>query len=431
MGVLLAGITVALAGPASAATAPTFDKAPIANGFNTSDPVVFTGTATPGATVQLYEDAYQWASGYSKAELSRTPAKDYSNNEGPVTATADGNGRWTIRRPMDSGHILMVGIGTDYSNRRYAAVRVQQVFTATAAGGGTVNFSVGVNPGQPGLPVAIQRYTAGGWSQIASGFTSATGADGGVTGYSATVGGQPTGTPTYRALVGNATSGIADSDNLLISSYSVNLQVAVTGGSDGATPAPSGANPVFTPAITDPDPDPTTTPVSPSPSRSTPVSPSPSRSVPASPSPSKPSTSPTPKPTTPKPTTPPAPAVGSVQFTRIQYNAPGVDRKTNKSINGEYFRLTNKTKKSLDLKGWTVRDAAGNLYRFTTSYTLKAGKNVIVRTGKGTNTTATRYWGKKHHVWNNGGDSALLRTNANKTIDTCKWTKPGKGYTNC
>ncbi|WP_231953713.1 lamin tail domain-containing protein [Actinoplanes derwentensis] len=406
VGVLLAGASVALANTASAATTPTFDKAPVANGYNEADPAVFTGTADPGATVQLYEDAYNWASGYSKQQLALTPAKDYKNNEGPVTAVANSSGRWSISRPMDSGHILMVGVGTDYSNRRYVAVRVQQVFTAVPASNGSVTLTVGVNPGQPGLPVSFQRYTASGWTEIAGGYSSATG-------FSAVVANQPTGTPTYRTLVGNPDTGIADPDNLLISSYSVNRQVTVTGGSTGATPAPSGSNPVFNPTITDPDNSTTpTTPTSPSSS--------PSQGPTASPSPSKP--------TTPTPATP---AVGSVQFTRIQYNAPGVDKKTNKSINGEYFRLTNKTKKSINLKSWTVKDAAGNLYRFTTNYTLTAGKSVAVRTGKGTNTTATRYWGKAIHVWNNSGDTAYLSTDKNKQIDTCKWTKPGKGYTTC
>src|SRR5690349_16102287 len=106
LGVLVAGATVALTGPAWAATAPTLDKVPVANGFNTENPVVLTGTATPGATVQLYEDAYSWASKYSKAQLAQTPAKDYSNNDGPVTAVANAQGRWTISRPMDSGHVL-------------------------------------------------------------------------------------------------------------------------------------------------------------------------------------------------------------------------------------------------------------------------------------------------------------------------------------
>ncbi|MEV6298324.1 lamin tail domain-containing protein [Actinoplanes sp. NPDC051861] len=390
--------------PAFAADAPTFDKIPVANGFNTDDPVVLTGTAEPGDTVTLYEDAYNWASGFTQAELATHPAPDYNNGSGgtypAVTTTANSSGRWTIRRPMDSGHIMMVGTNDGYSNMRYAAVRVQTVFSATANGANSVSLQVSVNPGQPNLPVVFQRYTSTGWVAVDAGTTTGTGD----VGYGNTVSGQPAGTPWYRAYVGKDNQ-FADETNLIIANYSASLQVTVTGTAGGATPAPSGGNPTPNPAIADPgsQPNPNPTPT---------------------PSPTKPGNP------TPNPSNPGTPAAGSVQFSRIQYNAPGTDSTKNSSIVGEYFRLTNKTKKAVNLNGWTVRDRAGNLYRFG-SYSLAAGRSVLVRTGKGTNTSTTRFWGKTKHVWNNGGDTATLRTNGNKTIDTCRWSTAGKGYTAC
>jgi hypothetical protein len=135
------------------------------------------------------------------------------------------------------------------------------------------------------------------------------------------------------------------------------------------------------------------------------------------------------KPTTPsKPTTP---AGGAVQFTRIQYDVPGAATGSNSSLNAEWFRLTNKTSTSVSLKGWTVRDAGGNVYSFPT-YLLGAGRNVVVRTGKGTagQPVDTRYWGSTKYIWNNAGDTATLRDSASKTIDTCTWASD-KDYTNC
>ena len=131
--------------------------------------------------------------------------------------------------------------------------------------------------------------------------------------------------------------------------------------------------------------------------------------------------------TPPKPTTP---ATGSVQFTKIQYNSPGVDTGSTTSLNGEWFRLTNKTSATVDLKLWTVRDAANNTYTFWSSFRLGGGKSVYVHTGKGSNRSTDRYWGRAGHVWDNGGDTATLRTAAGKTIDSCKW-KAGSGTTNC
>jgi hypothetical protein len=50
---------------------------------------------------------------------------------------------------------------------------------------------------------------------------------------------------------------------------------------------------------------------------------------------------------------------------------------------------------------------------------------VQVHTGKGTNTSAHRYWGRSWYVWNNTGDTAYLRYPAGTTADTCSWGKTG------
>ncbi|MBO3736484.1 lamin tail domain-containing protein [Actinoplanes sp. NEAU-H7] len=298
----------------------------------------------------------------------------------------------------------MVGVGNDYSQIRKAALRVKADLSVTVSGT-TVNFDVSTDPSQPGLPIEIQRYDNGTWVRNVA--TGATSQAGNAATWSGSAANQPAGTSYYRAFLEGDDTNWADKSNYIVANYSENQSATVgSGSSHGVPPTNPTPSPVYdtgvvvTPPTTTP---PTTTPTKP----------------------------PTTTPTKPPATTPAGPAVGSIQFTRIQYNAPGVDKKTNKSINGEYFRLTNKTKSTVNLKGWIVRDAAGNLYRFTANYYLGAGKNVYVRTGKGSNTSSTRYWGKTKHVWNNGGDVAYVRTSANKTIDTCKWTKPGKGYTNC
>ena len=118
-------------------------------------------------------------------------------------------------------------------------------------------------------------------------------------------------------------------------------------------------------------------------------------------------------------------ATPAVQFTRIQFDSPGKDTRTNASLNAEWVRLTNKTKKTINLKNWTVRDRAGKIYKFP-AYNLGAAKNVYIHTGKGTNgkpTTADRYWQSGNYIWNNTGDAATLRDGGNRTIDSCSWTK--------
>jgi hypothetical protein len=111
-------------------------------------------------------------------------------------------------------------------------------------------------------------------------------------------------------------------------------------------------------------------------------------------------------------------------FSKIQYHGPS-------GLNNEYFRLTNKTSRTINMNGFTVKDAAGNTYKFG-SYNVYAGKYIWVHTGKGTNgkpAYSDRYWGKTGYIWNDKGDTATLRYGT-KVIDSCRWTSDKK-YTNC
>ena len=147
-----------------------------------------------------------------------------------------------------------------------------------------------------------------------------------------------------------------------------------------------------------------------------------------------------PAPITPPPGTPATPAPttvtvkpGDVQFTKVVYNSPGADTGSNTSLNGEYVRLANKTKRTIDLMDWTIRDASGHVYRVSGTQPLGAGKTLYVHTGKGTNgrpDSAHRYWNRTAYIWDNGGDTAILRTGSNRTIDSCNWGA-GTGTTYC
>ncbi len=125
----------------------------------------------------------------------------------------------------------------------------------------------------------------------------------------------------------------------------------------------------------------------------------------------------------------PAQAAPAVKITKVYYDSPGSDRGSNRSLNAEYVRLTNKRRSTINLKGWTLRDKAGHTYRFTTTFRLPAGKSVYIHTGKGKNTGTHRYWGRSWYVWNNTGDKAYLRDPSGKLVHSCAWKKRGKGYT--
>jgi len=105
----------------------------------------------------------------------------------------------------------------------------------------------------------------------------------------------------------------------------------------------------------------------------------------------------------------------------IYFDSPGSDTGTSASVNGEYFTVKNVTGAAHNISGWTVTDRQGHRYTFP-GISVAKGAHITVHTGKGTNTTATRYWGLGYYVWNNDGDTATLRGPGGTTWDTCSYT---------
>lgn len=120
-----------------------------------------------------------------------------------------------------------------------------------------------------------------------------------------------------------------------------------------------------------------------------------------------PSPPPTPSPT-PSPTpTPPAPA--QVTIVLVAYDPPGDD------VQGEYVLLRNAGGSAATLTGWTLRDEADTVFMFP-AFTLAAGAEVSVWTKSGTNDDANLYWGRGQPIWNNAGDTAILRDAAGAEV---------------
>ncbi|WP_062297504.1 lamin tail domain-containing protein [Demequina maris] len=119
-----------------------------------------------------------------------------------------------------------------------------------------------------------------------------------------------------------------------------------------------------------------------------------------------------------------AEAAANVRFSYVQYNSPGSDYGSNYSLNQEYIKIKNYGAKAKQLKGWTVRDAAGHVYTFG-YLNLKPGATVTLHTGKGSNTVKHRYWKQTWYIWNNDGDKAVLKNSRGVTLDACKWGSSG------
>lgn len=120
----------------------------------------------------------------------------------------------------------------------------------------------------------------------------------------------------------------------------------------------------------------------------------------------------------------PASAAGGVIIYRAYYNSPGSDTGGNASINGEYVMLRNTSTVAKVVTGWTLRDKQNHVYKFPTTR-INPGQYLTVRTGRGTNTAVTRYWGSSWYIWNNTGDTAYLRTPTGGLVDSCSWGSTG------
>ncbi|MET9536689.1 lamin tail domain-containing protein [Streptomyces sp. NPDC006553] len=125
-----------------------------------------------------------------------------------------------------------------------------------------------------------------------------------------------------------------------------------------------------------------------------------------------------------------AQAAGSVHLYKIHYDSPGSDRGGNTSLNGEWVQIRNTTGAAVNLRGWTLTDAANHKYTFG-NIVLGKGKIVTVRTGRGTNTSANVYQNRGWYVWNNDRDTATLKKSNGTRIDTCSYNSTRVDYKWC
>ncbi|MEV7792167.1 lamin tail domain-containing protein [Streptomyces sp. NPDC087512] len=121
----------------------------------------------------------------------------------------------------------------------------------------------------------------------------------------------------------------------------------------------------------------------------------------------------------------------------IQYDAPGRD--SNKCSGGnthaEYLTIKNYSRGNVNLKGYVVKDAAGNTYTFRSNHVLEPGDQVSLRGGRGTDSDAKNvaYRQNCNFLWNNDKDTVYLYKPGGARADVHAYTKraddrDGNGY---
>ncbi|MFI2510803.1 lamin tail domain-containing protein [Streptomyces sp. NPDC018972] len=114
----------------------------------------------------------------------------------------------------------------------------------------------------------------------------------------------------------------------------------------------------------------------------------------------------------------------------IQYNAPGSDsnRCSGGNTHQEYLTIKNySSSKTVDLKGYLVKDAAGNRFVFTAHHHLQPGDYVKLRGGNGTDSDKYNvvYRDNCNFMWNNGKDTVHLVKPTGSRADVHAYTARG------
>ncbi|KFG10402.1 lamin tail domain-containing protein [Streptomyces scabiei] len=108
-----------------------------------------------------------------------------------------------------------------------------------------------------------------------------------------------------------------------------------------------------------------------------------------------------------------------VTISDVQYNSPGHDDGSNRSLNREWVEITNNARRSVNLDGWTLKNEDGKTYTFE-DYRLEGRTTVRIHTGRGRDTDTDLYQDSRRYIWDNR-DTATLRNDRGRYIDSDSW----------
>ncbi|MFD3330621.1 lamin tail domain-containing protein [Streptomyces sp. NPDC058701] len=109
-----------------------------------------------------------------------------------------------------------------------------------------------------------------------------------------------------------------------------------------------------------------------------------------------------------------------VEISRVQADSPGREDRSNRSLNAEWVEITNTTRDAVNLRGWTLRDSDGNRYRFD-NVRIARHATIRIHSGNGRDTRTDLFQDRRDYVWDNRADTATLRDDRGRTVDTESW----------
>jgi hypothetical protein len=92
------------------------------------------------------------------------------------------------------------------------------------------------------------------------------------------------------------------------------------------------------------------------------------------------------------------------------------ERGLGNDVEDESVTFRNTGDEPLDLSGWIVEKDSGQRFVFPDGWSLEAGRNVTVHSGRGSDTETDVHWGATSAVWDDDGDTITVRTPDGRTV---------------
>ncbi|MEV8596082.1 lamin tail domain-containing protein [Streptomyces sp. NPDC052012] len=109
-----------------------------------------------------------------------------------------------------------------------------------------------------------------------------------------------------------------------------------------------------------------------------------------------------------------------VEISDVQYNSPGRDDYSNRSLNREWVEITNTSRQRINLDGWTLQDEDGRTYTFD-RFHLNGRSTVRIHTGVGRDARTDLYQDRRRYMWDNHSDTATLHNHRGRFVDEVSW----------
>ncbi|KUN78467.1 hypothetical protein AQJ64_31300 [Streptomyces griseoruber] len=109
-----------------------------------------------------------------------------------------------------------------------------------------------------------------------------------------------------------------------------------------------------------------------------------------------------------------------VEISAVQYDAPGRDDRSNRSLNKEWVELTNTTRHAVNLDEWTLSNRDGDTYTFG-DYRLAPRATVRIHTGEGRDTRTDLFQDRRREVLDDRSDTVTLRNDRDRFVDDESW----------